>query len=135
MTRRAFHQRLGVTALALVLPSVAHAGGAEKKKGGGASYIQFPPLEASVSHGMARRGVLSVEGGIDVPDTALHQRADQFKPVLLDAYLRWLVIYAASLPQGAAPNPDQIEGELQRCTDRVLGRAGARFLIGTVMVT
>ena len=86
-------------------------------------------------HGAARRGVLSVEGGLDAPDAGLHQRADRMKPLLLDAYLRWLVIYAASLPQGGVPNPDQIGAEMQRCTDRVLGRPGARFLIGTVMVT
>jgi hypothetical protein len=55
-------------------------------------------------------------------------------PLLRDAYLRWLTVYAASLAPMAAPNPDAIEAELQRETDHVLGRPGARFILGTVMV-
>lgn len=129
LTRRGVH----LAALAILLaPSLASAG--EKKKGGGLSYMQFAPLEATVPHGAGRRGVLSVEGGLDVADVGLHRRADQCQPILRDAYLRWLTIYAAALPPGTAPNPDEIADQLQRATDRVLGRPGARFLIGTVMV-
>ena len=136
LDRRRLTMALGGAGLA-VLASAAPSGAwaAEKKKGGGASYIQFPPLETAVPRGMRRRGVLTVEGGIDVPDAGLHQRAVQSTPLLRDAYLRWLTIYATAMPPGAPPDPDLIQAELQRTTDRVLGRAGAHYLIGTVMLT
>ncbi len=67
-------------------------------------------------------------------DGTLRNRTQQSLPLLRDAYLRWLTVYAASLAPMAAPNPDAIEAELQRETDHVLGRPGARFILGTVMV-
>jgi hypothetical protein len=39
----------------------------EKKKGGGISYIQFRTLTATVFRPDGRRGVLTVEAGVDVP--------------------------------------------------------------------
>lgn len=78
--------------------------------------------------------MLSVEGGVDVTDPALRTRADQSQPILRDSYLRWLAVYAASLSPQQPPDPDEIGHELQRITDRVLRRTGARFLIGTVML-
>jgi hypothetical protein len=65
---------------------------------------------------------------------ALRTRAGQSRLILRDAYLRWLTVYAASLPPDAAPNPDLIEAAMQHDTDRILGRPGARLVLGTVMV-
>jgi len=105
-----------------------------KKKGGGLSYIQLEPLNAALNLVQGRRKIISVEFGLDVPDPALHIRAQKSIPILRDAYLRWLTVYAASLPPEAPPNPDAIEAELQRETDKILGRPGAHLLLGTVMV-
>jgi hypothetical protein len=105
-----------------------------KKKGGGLSYIQLEPMNAALSFIQGRRKILSVECGLDVPDAGLRDRAQKSVLILRDAYLRWLSIYAASLPPETPPNPDAIEAEMQRKTDAVLGRPGARFVLGTVMV-
>jgi len=128
---------LALATLALSARVVAPASAAEdkaKKKGGGLSYIQLEPINSSLSFVQGRRRILSVEGGLDVADAALRSRTQQSLLLLRDAYLRWLTVYAASLPPQAPPNPDTIEAELQRTTDRVLGKPGARFVLGTVMV-
>jgi flagellar basal body-associated protein FliL len=105
-----------------------------KKKGGGLSYIQLEPLTAALSFVQGRRKIMSIECGIDVPDAGLRDRAQKSVLILRDAYLRWLSVYAASLPPETPPNPDAIEAEMQRKTDAVLGRPGARFVLGTIMV-
>jgi hypothetical protein len=123
---------LGVS-VGLAAPALA-AEDKGKKKGGGLSYIQLEPLTAALALVQGRRKILSVECGLDVPDGGLHNRAQQSLLLLRDVYLRWLTVYAASLPPLAAPNPDAIEAEMQRETDSVLGRPGARFVLGTVMI-
>ncbi len=105
-----------------------------KKKGGGLSYIQLDPLTAALSVVQRHRRILSVECGLDVADAGLRIRAQQSVLLLRDAYLRWLTVYAASLAPQAPPNPDAIEAQMQRDTDRILGRPGARFVLGTIMV-
>jgi hypothetical protein len=128
---------LGLAVVALGAGIAVSATAAEdkaKKKGGGLSYIQLEPLNMSLSILQGRRKILSVEGGLDVADGGLRDRAQHSLLILRDAYLRWLTVYAASLPPLAPPNPDVIEAELQRATDRVMGRPGARFVLGTVMV-
>ncbi len=105
-----------------------------KKKGGGLSYIQLEPMTAALSLLQGRRKILSVECGLDVPDGGLRDRTQKSLLILRDAYLRWLTVYAASLAPQAPPNPDAIEAEMQRQTDKILGRPGARFVLGTVMV-
>jgi hypothetical protein len=128
---------LALTALAVSVVAVAPASAAEdkgKKKGGGLSYIQLEPLNAALSLVQGRRKILSVECGLDVADGGLRNRAQQSLLILRDAYLRWLTVYAASLPPLAPPNPDAIETQMQRETDRILGRPGARFVLGTVMI-
>lgn len=130
LTRR----RAGLAALALVCTPGLALAAAERKKGGGLSYIQFNTLTVTVGRSEGRRGVLSIEAGVDVADPALHTRADQSKPILRDAYMRWLTTYGLSLSPGAPPNLDQMQTELQRITDRTLGRLGAKLLVGSVMV-
>jgi len=128
---------LALTALAVSVVAVAPASATEdkgKKKGGGLSYIQLEPLNAALSLVQGRRKILSVECGLDVADGGLRNRAQQSLLILRDAYLRWLTVYAASLPPLAPPNPDAIETQMQRETDRILGRPGARFVLGTVMI-
>ena len=55
-------------------------------------------------------------------------------PLLRDAYISALNVYAQSLVPGSPPDVDQIALRLQRATDTVLRRPGARVLLGTVLV-
>ena len=41
--------------------------------------------------------------------------------------------YAASLPPGGLPNADTIGVSLQRATDEVLGKPGAKLLLGSIL--
>ncbi len=124
--------------LALALPlllaaSLASAAPTEKKKGGGDSFIQLPTLTATIVRGNGRRGVLTVDVGLDIPDATLRQRASISIPILRDAFTQSLSIYAPSVAAGAPPKPDLIADELQRATDRTLGRPGAQVLLGTIL--
>nr|QQZ50649.1 Tat pathway signal protein [Phenylobacterium glaciei] len=75
---------LSLAALAAALPAAAQASGGgektEKKKGGGLSYLQLPTLTATIMRVDGRRGVLTVETGIDIPDVALRARAELLAP-------------------------------------------------------
>lgn len=126
---------LGAMLLLLqVQPANASAAGGEKKKGGGQSFLPMPALTATVMRVNGRRGVLTVEAGLDVPDTTLRTRAEGSLPRLRDAYVRFLMAYGASVPAGAPPSPDIIASQLQRATDETLGKPGAKLLIGTILV-
>ena len=120
--------------LALV-PATAHAAseGEAKKKTGGASYIALDTLTGATTKANGRRGVMTVECGLDIPDAALRERAESILPRLRAAYLQTVMIYAAGLPPSAAPNADFLAMSLQRETDAELGRPGARVLLGAIL--
>ena len=124
---------LFVATLALAaLPALARAD--ERKKGGGENFIQFDTLSATILRANGRRGVITVEVGIDVPDAGLHTRAVQSTPLLRAAYSEILRTYSAGLQPGVLPNADYLSRELQRQTDMALGRPGAVLLLGTILV-
>lgn len=132
MDRRLF---LTLSALAAATPVVAvAAGGGEKKKSGGGSFLQLPPLLGTTLRGSGRRGVLSVDCGLDVPDDDLRLRAEQSIPRLRAAYFQTIQTYAAGLAPAALPNADYILSVLQRQTDSILGKPGARVLLGAIIV-
>jgi hypothetical protein len=106
----------------------------KRKKGGGASFIQLDSLTATIMRADGRRGVMTVEVGIDAPDGALHARAAQSMPLLRAAYSEVIRKYASGLPPSGVPNADYLSLELQRQTDLVLGRPGARLLLGGILV-
>ncbi len=106
----------------------------EKKKGGGESYIQIGAIIATTNVSGGSRGVLTVETGIDVPEAALRNKCEQVTPRLRAAFVQVIQIYAAGLSPGAVPNADFIGSILQRETDRVLGKKGARLLLGSIMI-
>jgi hypothetical protein len=130
MDRRLF---LSLAALA-ALPAAAHASGAEKKKSGGGSYVPLQTLLGTTIRASGGRGVLSVDCGLDVPDEGLRTRAEQSVPRLRAAYVQTIQAYAAGLASGALPNADYIAQALQRQTDAILGRPGARVLLGAIIV-
>jgi len=121
--------------LALALPAGAFASEkkAEKKKGGGEAYIQLGAVTATTVRGDGRRGVLTVETGLNVPDKTLRARAEASAPRIRAAFVQIVQTYAAGLAPGAPPNADFLAGELQREADRVLGKPGARLLLGSIL--
>jgi len=118
--------------LALAAPGARVLAAADKKKGGGETYLQLPTLTAAVIHPGGRRGVLMVDVGLDIPDAGLRARAAASIPILRDAYTQFMLSYGPSLGP-SPPNPDAIAADLQRVTDRVLGRPGATLLLGTTL--
>ncbi|MDP8915902.1 MAG: hypothetical protein M3M95_01615, partial [Pseudomonadota bacterium] len=102
--------------LAAALVATPAAAGGGKKKGGGAAYLQLPPLTAVVVRPDGRRGVMTVETGVDVKDPSLHARAEASLPRLRAAYVAAVQAHAHGLPPGSAPNADRLAGQLQRET-------------------
>ena len=128
-------RRLFLALVLTALPGVAFAGdGESKKKAGGVSYIAIETLTGATTRPGGRRGVLTVEVGVDIPDGNLRAHAEQVLPRLRAAYLQTVMIYAAGLPPGTAPNADFLARSLQRETDSLLGRPGGRLLMGTILV-
>ncbi len=131
---KGMNRRLALAAALALAPAVASASGGEKKKGGGPSFVPVKAVAATILRRDGSRGVITVELGVDVADTALRARANDLQPRLRDAYAGFLQTYAGSLPKAALPNADYIAGELQKATDRVLGKKGGRLLLGTILI-
>lgn len=132
MDRRALLLALAAAAAA---PAAARAG--EKKEETApplATYMPMAVLTAYTNKPNGRRGVMTVDCGLDVPNPDLHTRADQLLPRLRAAYVEAVQAYAGGLPAGYPPNVDYIARSLQRRTDEILGRPGARVLLGAVVL-
>ena len=133
MDRRAL---LGLAAVTLTSTSVASPAVASGGGGGGgtATYVRFPTVTATVMRRDGRRGVMTVETGVDVADAALRTRAQQSAPRLSAAYNAVVQSAANALLPDAPPDLERLVAQLQAATNTTLGRAGARLLLGTVMV-
>jgi len=116
------------------LASAGEGGDKNKKRSGGVSYVSIDPLTGATNRPNGRRGVMSVECGLDIPDGALRERAQASLPRLRAAYVQIVTIYAAGLRPATPPNPDFLGLALQRETDRILGRPGARLLLGSILL-
>mgnify|MGYP001102032411 CR=1 FL=1 len=130
-------RRLLAIAVALASPGLMASGAPkkeDKKKAGGASYIQIPALAATVTRPGGRRGVLTVEVGLDVPNAKLREKAELNLPRLRAAFVQTLQIYAAGMTASMPPNPDVLGATMQRDTDRLLGQPGAKLLLGTMLI-
>ena len=123
-----------LTALVFTLPAAAWASGGEKKQAGGESYLPVRTILGMTVRRANAHGVLSVDCGLDVPDAVLRRRADLLLPRLRDAYVQTVQAYAAGLPAGALPNADYLASALQRQTNAILGKPGARLLLGGIVV-
>ncbi|WP_372781090.1 hypothetical protein [Phenylobacterium sp.] len=134
MRRRDFAASLVLAAAtSLIAPSGRAWAEEKKKKTGGPDYIAIDTLTGATNKAGGRRGVMTVDCGLSVFDQKLHERAVASLPRLRAAYVQVVLIYAAGLPPGAEPNADFIATALQRQTDLVLGRPGARLLIGAIV--
>ena len=127
------NRRLVLTLALLALPLAAHAED-KKKRTGGISYLVVDTIVGATNKGGGKRGVLTVECGLDVQDPTLRARAEASMPRLRAAYAQTVQIYAAGLPNGYPPNADFLGATMQRQTDAVLGKPGAKFLLGPILV-
>ncbi len=123
---------LGLVAVASAAAAPVRA--SDPKGAPQASYLPLPTLTANVRRPGGARGVMTVEVGLDTPDAALRTRASQSAPRLRAAYAAVVQQAANSLLPGAPPDLERLIAQLQAATNTTLGRAGARLLIGTVMV-
>jgi hypothetical protein len=121
---------LAVFAALTAVDSRAAEGGGKAKQ----SYVQLETLAVSTVHMGGRRGVLTVEVGVDATDPKLRDQVDLYTPLLRSAFISALQPYGLGLPPGSPPNADYIAMTLQRETDRVMGRHGARLLLGSILV-
>lgn len=119
-------------ALAEAAPAQAAGGGGKASQ---SSYLRAPALAATAPLAGGRRGVMTVEPGLDTPDPALRLRAEQSLPRLRAAWFRAVSNYANGMRSGQAPDADAIARTLQLETDKVLGRKGARLLLGSIIIS
>lgn len=129
--------RRAALALAL-LPAALAAPAAASPDSDGAptnSYFELDTLTAGVARPGGRRGVMTVECGIDAPGAQMRVRAEQSIPRLRSALAIAAQRHAAALRPGEPPNIEHLLRDLQAAVNEVMGGPGARFLIGTVMVT
>jgi hypothetical protein len=117
----------------LLLPKPTRTSGGGGGGGGAATFLRLATVTGAFTRSDGRRGVLSVETGVDVPDAALRTRATQSAPRLRAAHNAVVTRVSASLRPGMAPDVERLARELQAATDQTLGRPGARLLLGTVM--
>jgi hypothetical protein len=120
----------------LVMPAAAYASahGKEEKKAP-PTYFALDPINAVVLRRDGRRGVMSVEAGIEAKDPVLMARAQASTPRLRAAFAQVLMVYAAGLRGGIAPDMDYVGRELQKACDQVLGKPGAKVLMGSAMLS
>ncbi|HYE44321.1 MAG TPA: hypothetical protein VEA44_00965 [Caulobacter sp.] len=128
------NRRLALAFGLTLFPAAAMAGGGEKKKGGGASFIQIQTLTASILRRNGSRGVMTMEAGVDVPNEQLREHAQASVPRLRAGFAQILQIYASGLPSATPPDADFLAQKFQRETDRILGKPGAKLLVGTILV-
>lgn len=121
---------------ACVMPTVAQAGPkADGDKPAAGGQLPMPLATATVLRSHGRRGIMSVESTLVIDDGALLERAKLSMPRLNAAFNEAVRVEGTRLRAGALPDLAMLTTALQRAADTVLGRSGARVLLGTVMVT
>ena len=130
MIRRQF---LILTALSGLITPAALAS-EPKKKGGGEGYTQFKTINVFTQASRRRHGTLSVDMGLYSENAKLVEQIKLYQPRLQDAYVARLQAYAGTLNSNALVDTGFIAMQLQSATDAILGRAGAKVLLGTILL-
>jgi flagellar basal body-associated protein FliL len=118
-------------------PASAYAAdqGAQHKSTSSESYIGIDPIYSTIIDGGRPRGLLMVELGLDIPDAEFREAVSRAMPVLRDAYVRGLVIYASNAVRPyRQPNVEDIAMRLQTITDKVMGKPGAKVLMAQTAI-
>jgi hypothetical protein len=99
------------------------------------SYVMVEPIYASILDGVTPRGLLLVEICLDVPDEGLRTQVNRSLPLLRDAYVRNMMVYAANAVRPwRQPSVEDIARRLQTVTDQTMGQAGARVLMAQTAI-
>ena len=112
-------------------PALASGGGGGGSAGG---YVRYPTITATTVRADGRRGVMTVETGVDTPDAALKLRAEQSQPRMRAVFNILVQREANTLLPGGVPNVDRLAAQLQSATNIIMGRRGCHLLLGTVMI-
>jgi hypothetical protein len=96
--------------------------------------IEMDALTVNIFRSSYGRGKVEVIMSLDVPNSSLRERALQSMPRLRAAYVQTLTRIVYDLPMRTPPNIGALSAALQRATDQVLGRPGAKVLLGSVVV-
>jgi hypothetical protein len=131
MHRRRLLACLLVSGAVLAMPALASE---PKKKGGGPGYTQFPMMNVFTSAQGGRHGNLSLDMGLYANDPKMVDRIKLYMPRLKDAYISRLQAYSANLNTSSMVDADYLAVQLQNATDAVLGRKGAKVLIGSILL-
>ena len=122
--------------MASVAPASAFAGahGAKEEKAAPVTYFALQPLTAVALRRDGRRGVLTLEAGIEAKDPKVMERAQLSEPRLRAAFAQVLMTYASGMRRGDPPDVDYLARELQKTADKVLGQSGSRVLLGSALM-
>lgn len=132
--QRFFALLAAVLTLAGLGATPAMASGGAAKKEAPPTYFALPTITATAIRRDGRKGVMTLETGIEAKDPKVMERAQASTPRLRAAFAQVLMTYTAGLRRGVAPDLDHVGGEMQKAADRVLGKSGARVLLGSAMV-
>ena len=127
MKRRAFL----AAPLALAATPALASGGGGRSAGG---YVRYPTITATTIRSDGRRGVMTVETGVDTPDAAMKLRAEQSQPRMRAVFNILVQREANTLLPGGVPNIERLGAQLQSATNIILGQRGGKLLLGTVMI-
>ncbi|WP_168076385.1 hypothetical protein [Caulobacter sp. SSI4214] len=121
----------------VLTPAAALAGEKKEEKGDkkATTFLALDPINAIVMRRDGRRGVMTLETGLEVKDPELMKRAQASVPRLRAAFAQVLMIYAAGLRGGAPPDIDYISRELQKTADQVLGKPGSKIMLGSALIS
>ena len=123
-----------LTAAPVLAPTDALGAKPKDSKKEQATYFALDPINAVVLRRDGRRGVMTVETGLEIKDAKLMERAQASTPRLRAAFAQTLMVYAAGLRGGSPPDIDHIGRELQKSADHVLGKPGSKVLLTSAMI-
>jgi hypothetical protein len=112
-------------------PVLANEGKKEEKV---VTYFALQPLTAVAVRRDGRRGVLTLEAGIEAKDAKLMERAQQSMPRLRAAFAQVLMTYTAGMRRGDPPDVEYLGREMQKAADKVLGKPGSKVLLGSALL-
>jgi photosystem II stability/assembly factor-like uncharacterized protein len=117
-----------------VAPVSASANSGKKEEKAPVTYFALQPLTAVALRRDGRRGVLTLEAGIEAKDPKLMERAQQSMPRLRAAFAQVLMTYTAGMRRGDPPDVDHLGREMQKAADKVLGKPGSKVLLGSALL-
>lgn len=124
----------GFTAI-FVSPTATFAAKASKTEVRDTPFVGQTQLAATVMRLSRPIGILQVDVGVLVTNSAQRQRADALKPVLRDAWRRTTQEFANRYyVPGRVPDAVLLGQRLQVAADEVLGRGTARVLLTSLIV-